>query len=146
MSFAWISYWDTINFCWLTFGDLDLIFKVTAALKLPILPLLGRFFKCTYRIRLFKRPGIFKRDLDLIFKVKIGLLFNKSWLGFGKLDLIFKVTVEHNCFNKNAFSALYHYMYIHVSQELMYGILPNLHRYHRERTMSSLCLLVCTTF
>ena len=37
-------------------------------------------------------------------------------------------------------------MYIHVSQELMYGILPNLHRYHRERTMSSLCLMGCTAF
>ena len=28
----------------------------------------------------------------------------------------------------------------------MYGILPSLHRYHRERTMNSLCLMVCTTF
>ena len=69
------------------------------ALKLPNLPFLGHFFKCTYRIHLFKRPGIFKRDFDLIFKVKkhVGLLFNKSLLGFGNIDLIFKVTVELHC-------------------------------------------------
>ena len=56
-------------------------------------------------------------------QMKIGFLFNKSWLGFGNLDLIFKATVEHNCqiWAKNGLSTWYQY----ISQELMDGMLQN---------------------
>ena len=68
-------------------------------------------------------------------QMKIEFLFKNSWLGFGKLDLIFKVIVEHNCqiWAKNGLSAWYQY----ISQELMDGMLPYLHRYHWE-----LCLMI----
>ena len=70
---------------WLAFGDLGLIFKVTAALRLPNLPFSDAFSNVHTIFASLSTPESFKRDLDLIFKVKIGLLFNKSWLGFGNL-------------------------------------------------------------
>ena len=79
-----------------------------------------------------------------VLQMKIGFLFKKSWLGFGNLDLIFKVTMEHNCqiWAKNGLCSCYQY----ISQELMDGMLPNLHAYYWERTKSSLCSMICTTF
>ena len=86
----------------------------------------------------------------------------KSWIDLGDLNLIFKVTLALKLLNlrqKNAclqiswtswqiltkWICLFCLVSQHVSQELIYRILPNLHRYLRERTIS-LCLMVCSTF
>ena len=55
--FAWMKHWDMIK-SWLGFGDLDLIFKVTAGLKLPNLS--PKVFVCTISHELV---GRFQPDL-----------------------------------------------------------------------------------
>ena len=90
-------------------GTLTAIFKPKRA---------PRFQGHRYKSALYKLFG----NLCIVMQIKIGFLFKKSRLGFGNLDLIFKVTVEHNCqiWEKNGLSAWYQY----ISQELMDGILP----------------------
>ena len=56
-NFAWMQHWDMMK-SWLCFGDLDLIFKVTARLKLPILS--QKVILCTISRELVVR---FKPDL-----------------------------------------------------------------------------------
>ena len=62
--------------------------------------------------------------------MKIGFLFKKSMLGFGNLDLISKVTVEHNYNLRKKMACLFG---ISI-QELMDRMLPNLHSCRWEST------------
>ena len=69
---------------WLGFGDLDLIFKVTAGLKRPNLS--PKVLVCTVSHELVDG---FQPDLHG-YNVNWGMM--KSWFDFGDLDIFFKVS------------------------------------------------------
>ena len=51
------------------------------------------YFQGHYKSALYKLFG----NLCIVMQMEVGFLSKKSWLGFGDLDLIFKLTLKHIC-------------------------------------------------